>query len=88
MATYGVAEAKNNFTNLLERVEDGERILITRHGKLVAEIVKAPAVEPSKPVSARAIEAALERLRVMRESLPPAHKPAADFIRELRDEGL
>jgi prevent-host-death family protein len=88
MATYGVAEAKNNFTHLLERVEDGERILITRHGKLVAEIVKAPAAEPSRPISAEAIEAALERLRVMRESLPPAHMPAADFIRELRDEGL
>ena len=90
MANYGVAEAKNKFTRLLERVEDGERIIITRHGKVIAEIVKAaPTPEPeSDEQSAKAIEAALERLRVMRESLPPAHMPAANFIRELRDEGI
>lgn len=90
MAHYGVAEAKNKFTHLLERVEDGERIIITRHGKPVVEIIKAaPTPEPiSDEQSDKAIEAALERLRIMRESLPPAHMPAADFIRELRDEGL
>ena len=88
MATYGVAEAKNNFTHLLERVEDGERILITRHGKLVAEIVKAPAAEPTTPpLAAKDFEAIMEDLRKVRESLPPAHIPAADMIRQLRDEG-
>ena len=88
MANYGVAEAKNNFTHLLERVEDGERIIITRHGKPVAEIVKAPSEAPSKHVSAEAIEAAFERLRIMRESLPPADMPSADLIRQMRDEGF
>lgn len=89
MATYGVAEAKNNFTHLLERVEDGERILITRHGKLVAEIVKAPAAEPATPpLATKDFEAIMEDLRKVRESLPPAHMPAADIIRQLRDEGL
>ena len=88
MANYGVAEAKNKFTHLLERVEDGERIIITRHGKPIVEIVKAPAAAPSKPVSAEAIAAALERLRILRESLPPADMPAADMIREMRDEGV
>lgn len=38
MAHYGVAEAKNKFTHLLDRVEDGERVVITRHGKPVAEL--------------------------------------------------
>lgn len=38
MATYGVAEAKNKFTHLLDRVEEGERVIITRHGKPVAEL--------------------------------------------------
>ena len=28
MATYGVAEAKNNFTHLLDRAESGEQITI------------------------------------------------------------
>lgn len=88
MANYGVAEAKNKFTHLLERVEDGERIIITRHGKPIVEIVKAAAAAPSKPVSAEAIAAALERLRILRESLPPADMPATDMIREMRDEGV
>lgn len=88
MANYGVAEAKNKFTHLLERVEDGERIIITRHGKVIAEIVKAAPPEPDSDVSEEVIEAALENLRIVRESLPPAHMPAADFIRQLRDEGL
>ena len=88
MANYGVAEAKNKFTHLLERVEDGERIIITRHGKVIAEIVKAAPAEPDSDVSEEVIEAALENLRIVRESLPPAHMPAADFIRQLRDEGL
>jgi prevent-host-death family protein len=38
MANYGVAEAKNKFTHLLDRVQDGERVVITRHGKPVAEL--------------------------------------------------
>ena len=38
MANYGVAEAKNKFTHLLDRVEGGERVVITRHGKPVAEL--------------------------------------------------
>lgn len=38
MANYGVAEAKNKFTHLLDRVEKGEHVVITRHGKPVAEL--------------------------------------------------
>ena len=43
---------------------------------------------PSAADEPRGIEAAFERLRIMRESLPPADIPAADMIRELRDEGV
>ena len=42
MANYGVAEAKNKFTHLLDRVEEGETITITRHGKPVAVLRAAP----------------------------------------------
>ena len=42
MANYGVAEAKNKFTHLLDRVEEGERVVITRHGKPVAELRPDP----------------------------------------------
>ena len=48
MATYGVAEAKNNFTHLLDRAESGEQITITRHGKPVAELRSLPALTPEQ----------------------------------------
>ena len=38
MANYGVAEAKNKFTHLLDRAENGEHVVITRHGKPIAEL--------------------------------------------------
>jgi prevent-host-death family protein len=34
--SVGAFEAKTHFSNLLDRVEHGDRILITRHGRAVA----------------------------------------------------
>lgn len=87
MAVYGVAEAKNKFTHLLERVEDGERIIITRHGKVIAEIIKAAPEPRRRPAAPEEIDRLLEDLRIMRESLPPADRPSVELIREMRDEG-
>lgn len=87
MTHYGVAEAKNKFTHLLERVEDGERIIITRHGKVIAEIVKAAPEPRRRPAAPEEIDRLLEDLRAMRESLPPADRPSVDLIRQMRDEG-
>ena len=38
MAQIGAFEAKNTFGTLLDRVEQGEEIVITRHGKAVARL--------------------------------------------------
>jgi len=35
-STYGAFEAKTHLSNLLDRVEKGDRIVITRHGREVA----------------------------------------------------
>ena len=37
-----VAEAKNRLPELIRAVEDGEEVIITRHGKPVAQIAPAP----------------------------------------------
>ena len=42
MRTFGVYEAKNRLSELLELVENGEEILITNHGRPVARLL-APA---------------------------------------------
>ena len=38
--TLSVTEAKNKLTQLLSAVEKGERVIIERHGHIIAEIVK------------------------------------------------
>lgn len=39
MQTLGAFEAKTHFSALLEKVEKGERIVITKHGKPVAKLM-------------------------------------------------
>ncbi len=47
MAIVAVAEAKAKLGELLDRVEVGETVSITRRGKLIAELVaKKPALKP------------------------------------------
>lgn len=58
MLEVGAFEAKNTLGNLLDRVEQGEEVVITRHGKPVARMV------PSTPGLDRTeARAALERIR-------------------------
>jgi prevent-host-death family protein len=37
-----IAAAKNRLPELIRAVEDGEKVVITRHGKPVAQITPAP----------------------------------------------
>jgi prevent-host-death family protein len=58
MSSIGAFEAKNTLGALLDRVERGEEIVITRHGRAVARLA------PMTPVADRsAARAALARLR-------------------------
>jgi prevent-host-death family protein len=58
MLEIGAFEAKNTFGALLDRVERGEVVLITRHGRAVARLV------PNEGVIDRAqILAAMKRIR-------------------------
>jgi prevent-host-death family protein len=44
MSTYSVAEAKNRLPALIDKALEGEHVVITRHGKPVAEL--RPARQP------------------------------------------
>jgi prevent-host-death family protein len=55
----GAFEAKNTLGALLDRVERGEEVVITRHGKPVARL--APC---TTAIDRKAAEAALDRIRV------------------------
>jgi prevent-host-death family protein len=54
----GAFEAKNTLGRLLDLVEQGEEVIITRHGKRVARLV------PARPVRSREqARAAIQRIR-------------------------
>jgi len=55
MQEIGAFEAKNKLAALLDRVELGEEIVITRHGKPVARLVPSAAhTDPSEAQAAAA----------------------------------
>ncbi|HVY35196.1 MAG TPA: type II toxin-antitoxin system prevent-host-death family antitoxin [Caulobacteraceae bacterium] len=77
----GAFEAKNTLGALLDRVEQGEEIVITRHGKPVARL--APCVTT---IDQAVAEAALARIRARAR----AHAPASiawDTLKADRDAG-
>jgi prevent-host-death family protein len=58
MVEVGAFEAKNKLSALLDRVEKGEEIVITRHGRPVAKLVPT-----SGGVDRSQARAALQRMR-------------------------
>lgn len=50
MLEVGAYEAKTNLSRLLERVEGGERITLTRHGRPVAMLVPVEEKRPPEDV--------------------------------------
>ena len=82
----GAFEAKNSLGTLLDRVEQGEEIVITRHGKPVARLVPN-AGYPDQDRVQTAFERLRERARKLAKENPG--RPAFDWeeIKKLRDEG-
>jgi prevent-host-death family protein len=64
MREIGAFEAKNTLGSLLDRVEQGEEILITRHGKPIARLV--PNIER---IDRSTAAAAAERIRSRAKAL-------------------
>lgn len=79
MANYGVAEAKNKFTHLLDRVEGGERVVITRHGKPVAEL------RPVQSLTWEERKARMLEISARAAQQPPAGMTALELINLDRD---
>lgn len=79
--TVGAYEAKTHLSQLLDRVEQGESLTITRNGKPVARLV------PAAPVTAGG-ESLAERFRAFREKLRAEGVSISwDEMRNWRDEG-
>jgi prevent-host-death family protein len=76
MAVINLADAKAHLSELIDRVEAGESIDITRRGKPVARLTTA-----ARP--RQRVDAAL--LRALTATMPPQAEGAADLVRSMRD---
>ena len=77
MSEIGAFEAKTNFSNLLKRVEAGERFVITKHSRPVAELI------PFRQRDAEKIRAAIDSLKAFQDT----HSLAGLSVREMIEEG-
>jgi len=78
MKTVGTYQAKTHFSKLLERVEKGERITITRHGVPIARLV------PPERTAALTAEDAVAELRGLRKECTLGGLPLKSAIEEGR----
>jgi prevent-host-death family protein len=85
MSEIGAFEAKNTLGTLLDRVERGEEIVITRHGKAVARLVPN-----TTRIDQNQAQAAFDRMRRRAKSLHKGKSAAGDFdwgaLKKLRDQ--
>ena len=77
MPKVGAYDAKTHLPKLLERVEKGERFVITKHGKPVAELVPVTKRTPES------IRAALESLKAFQAT----HSLGGISLQEMIEQG-
>ncbi|MFZ5738125.1 prevent-host-death family protein [Rhodopseudomonas thermotolerans] len=76
MEEVSLAEAKAHLSELVDRVENGGTIDITRRGRPVARLT--PVARTRQPIDAGS-------LRSLTATIPPQSGNAADLVRSMRD---
>jgi prevent-host-death family protein len=76
MVTVTLVEAKAHLSELLDKVESGQEVVITRHGRPVVRM--SALARPKRP---------LRSLASFRAKMPRLRKSSAALLRELRDAG-
>ena len=77
MAEMSTSEAKTNLPRLLERVQAGERFVITRHNRPVAELI------PLRERNSGRIRDAIDDLKAFQKT----HRLAGISVRQMIEEG-
>jgi prevent-host-death family protein len=83
MASYSVAEARNHLPRLIKAAAEGEEVVITRHGKPVAELRSKSPSEAAVP--GRRLEV-YEWLRAQRAALKSVDIDSVDLLNGMHDE--
>jgi prevent-host-death family protein len=78
MQTIQASEAKTKFLSILDEVERGASVIVTRHGKPIARII------PEAEIDRARVEQAFEDIRALRKRTKPV---SIEEILAMRDEG-
>jgi prevent-host-death family protein len=78
MRTFQASEAKTHLLRILDDVERGETVAITRHGKQIAAIVPKPEIDRER------VQQGIEGMRALRQRIG---KLSLEEILSARDEG-
>ena len=86
MQSVGIYEAKTRFSALIELVEQGEEVRITRHGK---EVVRMLPVRRRPVITDEQIARELEQMQALQATVRPASaaSSAPDATTRLRHAG-
>lgn len=82
MHSVGIYEAKTRFSALVELVEQGEEVRITRHGK---EVVRMLPMRRKPVITDEQIARELAQIEALQASIAPA--PESDSVATLRRRG-
>ncbi|MGE3921190.1 MAG: type II toxin-antitoxin system Phd/YefM family antitoxin [Gammaproteobacteria bacterium] len=77
MNTVGAFEAKTHFSSLLKEVENGEQVLITKHGQPIAKLI------PVQSTSRKSVKNAITKLKAFNQK----HTLGDINWKSLRDQG-
>lgn len=80
MGKHSVVDAKNNLSDLIARAEQGEEVVITRHG---VPVVEFKAVHPAPK---KLVQADIDWLDAHRVEPEPGYPGAVELLRQMRDE--
>ena len=79
MLTVNLAHAKAHLSELLDKVEAGEEVVITRHGRAAARL--QPVLRPKRPLAEM-----LDELAAFRATMPHWGTDSATLVRQMRDD--
>ena len=82
MQSVGIYEAKTRFSALIELVEQGEEVRITRHGK---EVVRMLPVRRKPVITDEQIARELEQIQALQHTVRA--QAATDSVASLRQNG-